>query len=143
MAHPRPSLIYRLSLSLAERAAAIAARFDRKVARGLDARRGLVERLTAWAQANRDPHRPLIWVHAPSVGEGLQAKPVLESLRAAHPDWQLAYTFFSPSAERLARTLPVDVVDYLPLDRPRQVRAALEALRPAALVFSKLDVWPS
>ena len=142
MAHPRPSLIYRLSLSLAERAAALAARFDRKVARGLDARRGLVARLTAWAQANRDPHRPLIWVHAPSVGEGLQAKPVLESLRAAHPDWQLAYTFFSPSAERLARTLPVDVVDYLPLDRPRQVRAALEALRPAALVFSKLDVWP-
>ena len=138
----RPSLIYRLSLSLAERAAPLAARFDRKLARGLDGRRGLTERLTAWAQASRDPHRPLVWVHAPSVGEGLQAKPVLESLRAAHPDWQLAYTFFSPSAERLARTLPADVIDYLPIDRPREVQAALEALRPAALVFSKLDVWP-
>ena len=33
MAPPRPSLIYRLSLSLAERAAALAARFDRKLAR--------------------------------------------------------------------------------------------------------------
>ncbi|HEX9279097.1 MAG TPA: glycosyltransferase N-terminal domain-containing protein [Gemmatimonadales bacterium] len=142
MAALRPSLIYRLSLSLAERAASLAARFDRKLARGLDGRRGLTQRLTTWAQASRDPHRPLVWVHAPSVGEGLQAKPVLESLRAAHPDWQLAYTFFSPSAERLARTLPADVIDYLPLDRPREVRAALEALRPAALVFSKLDVWP-
>jgi 3-deoxy-D-manno-octulosonic-acid transferase len=36
----------------------------------------------------------------------------------------------------------VDVTDYLPLDRPAQVDAALEALRPAALVFSKLDIWP-
>jgi 3-deoxy-D-manno-octulosonic-acid transferase len=76
------------------------------------------------------------------VGEGLQAKPVLETLRAAHPDWQLAYTFFSPSAERLAKSLPAEFADYLPLDRPRAVAAALDALRPTALVFSKLDVWP-
>ncbi len=81
-------------------------------------------------------------MHAPSVGEGLQAKPVLETLRAEQPDWQLAFTFFSPSAERLARNLPVDVADYLPLDRPADVEAVLEALQPAALVFSKLDVWP-
>jgi 3-deoxy-D-manno-octulosonic-acid transferase len=76
------------------------------------------------------------------VGEGLQAKPVLESLRARQPAWQLAYTFFSPSAERLARTLPVDVTDFVPLDRPGEVKRALEALAPTALVFSKLDVWP-
>src|SRR5207244_11861890 len=81
-------------------------------------------------------------MHAPSVGEGLQAKPVLETLRAEHPDWQLAFTFFSPSAERLAKNLPVDIADYLPLDRPSEVSAVLDALQPTALVFSKLDVWP-
>src|SRR6266704_7168262 len=81
-------------------------------------------------------------MHAPSVGEGLQAKPVLEALRAERPEWQLAFTFFSPSAERLARTLPVDVTDYSPLDRPGDVTRALAALRPTALVYSKLDVWP-
>jgi len=81
-------------------------------------------------------------MHAPSVGEGLQAKPVLETLRTEHPDWQLAFTFFSPSAERLAKNLPVDVADYLPLDRPSEVAAVLDALQPTALVFSKLDVWP-
>ncbi|HXF96858.1 MAG TPA: glycosyltransferase N-terminal domain-containing protein [Gemmatimonadales bacterium] len=138
----RPSFLYRLGWTLAERAAPLAARFDKKVARGVEARRGVLERLTAWARAHRDAARPLVWVHAPSVGEGLQAKPVLESLRARHPDWQLAYTFFSPSAERLARSLPVDVADYLPLDRPGPVGAALAALQPRALVFSKLDVWP-
>jgi 3-deoxy-D-manno-octulosonic-acid transferase len=138
----RPSFIYRLSVSLASRTAPLAARFDKKLARGLDGRRGLADRLQAWAKAHRDVKRPLVWVHAPSVGEGLQAKPVLEALRAAQAHWQLAYTFFSPSAERLARTLPVDVTDYLPLDRPRDVAAALQALQPTALVFSKLDVWP-
>jgi 3-deoxy-D-manno-octulosonic-acid transferase len=138
----RPSFIYRLGLRLAEQAAPLAARFHKKLARGVTARRGLLERLGAWARRHRDPTRPLVWVHAPSVGEGLQAKPVLESLRARHPEWQLAYTFFSPSAERLARTLPVDVTDYVPLDRPGQVNAVLELLEPAALVFSKLDVWP-
>src|SRR5213592_1594438 len=138
----RPSFIYRLSIRLAQQALPLAARFDKKVARGLEARRGVTARLAAWARAHREPSRPLLWVHASSVGEGLQAKPVLEAVRAEVPQWQLAYTFFSPSAERLARTLPVDIADYLPLDRPAEVSAALDALKPAALVFSKLDVWP-
>jgi 3-deoxy-D-manno-octulosonic-acid transferase len=138
----RPPFLYRLSVHLAARTARLAARFDKKLARGLDARRGLAARLAAWAQGHRDPRRPLVWMHAPSVGEGLQAKPVLETLRAEQPEWQLAFTFFSPSAERLARNLPVDVADYLPLDRSGDVELALAALQPAALVFSKLDVWP-
>ena len=138
----RPALLYRLSVNVATRAAPLLARFDKKLARGLDGRRGLAARLAAWAAAHRDPDRPLIWMHAPSVGEGLQAKPVLETLRAEHPDWQLAFTFFSPSAERLAKNLPVDVADYIPVDRPDEVEAVLDALRPTALVFSKLDVWP-
>src|SRR2546425_595626 len=138
----RPSFIYRLSIGLAHRALPFAARFDKKLARGVDARRGVTDRLSAWARAHRDPKRPLLWVHAPSVGEGLQAKPVLEAVRAEAPHWQLAYTFFSPSAERLAHTLPVDMTDYLPFDRPRDVRALLKGLQPTALVFSKLDVWP-
>ncbi len=138
----RPPFFYRLSVRRAARTARLAARFDKKLARGLDARRGLAARLAAWAQRHRDTRRPLIWMHAPSVGEGLQAKPVLETLRAEQPEWQLAFTFFSPSAERLARNLPVDVADYIPLDRPGDVEPVLDALQPAALVFSKLDVWP-
>ena len=138
----RPSFFYRLTVLVAGKAAPFGARFDKKLARSLDARRDLGARLQAWGAGHRDPNRPLVWVHAPSVGEGLQAKPVLEALRAGHPRWQLVYTFFSPSAERLARTLPVDFAEYLPFDRPGDVTAALAALRPTALVFSKLDVWP-
>jgi 3-deoxy-D-manno-octulosonic-acid transferase len=81
-------------------------------------------------------------MHAPSVGEGLQARVVLDRVRERRPDVQLAYTFFSPSAERFARTLEVDFADYLPFDTPGDARTALDVLRPSALVFSKVDVWP-
>lgn len=138
----RPTTWYRMAVATAVGAARLASRLDRKVDRALTGRRGLIERYTAWAAAHRDTRRPLVWFHAPSVGEGLQAKPVIEKLRARRPDWQLTYTFFSPSAERFAAGLPVDYSDYLPLDRPRDVRSCLEALAPTAFVFGKLDVWP-
>jgi 3-deoxy-D-manno-octulosonic-acid transferase len=81
-------------------------------------------------------------MHAPSVGEGLQARPILQLARASRPEVQLAYTFFSPSAAAFARGLDVEFADYLPFDTAGDAVAALSALRPGALVFSKLDVWP-
>jgi 3-deoxy-D-manno-octulosonic-acid transferase len=138
----RPSPWYRLAVATAAAGGWVVARFNPKLARGLEGRRGLDARLAAWGASGRDTRRPLAWFHAPSVGEGLQVKPVIDALRAAHTDWQLAYTFFSPSAERLAHGLSVDFTDYLPFDRPHAIAAALEALNPTALVFGKLDVWP-
>lgn len=81
-------------------------------------------------------------MHAPSVGEGLQARPVLELARQRRSDVQLAYTHFSPSALSFARSLDVDFRDYLPFDTPGDARVAIESLAPTALIFSKLDVWP-
>ena len=113
-----------------------------KVARSLAARRDIRARYAAWGAAHRDASRPLLWLHAPSVGEGLQARPVAQLVRERLPYVQLAYTFFSPSAERFAATIGADFADYLPFDTAADARATLDALRPTALVFSKLDVWP-
>lgn len=118
---------------------------DGKLARTFRLRRGAIARVQHWATTARDPRRPLLWVHAPSVGEGLMARPVLERVRAAHPDWQVAFTYFSPSAERFAAGLVpslADVVEILPFDTAAAAEAMLDALRPTALCFSKLDVWP-
>ncbi|MDP9200305.1 MAG: hypothetical protein M3P26_00010 [Gemmatimonadota bacterium] len=116
---------------------------DSKFRRGLAARRGILERYTQWAARSRDTSRPLVWFHAPSVGEGLQALPVIELVRSRRPDVQVAYTFFSPSAEGFARSLPADFSDYLPFDTFDDADAIISALRPNALVFSKLDIWPA
>lgn len=134
--------LYTLALRAARPLLPLAARGDGKLARGIRGRAGVLQRLEAWAAAHRDPARPLAWFHAPSVGEGLQARAVVQAFRARRPDAQVAYTFFSPSAEAFARTVGADVADYLPLDLPGDVRRALDALRPAVIAFSKTDVWP-
>ncbi|MGQ0639765.1 MAG: 3-deoxy-D-manno-octulosonic acid transferase [Gemmatimonadaceae bacterium] len=136
-------LAYAGATTAARLAVAVAPDSERKLWRGLAGRRGLHERLERWSAAQRDPSRPLLWMHAPSVGEGLQARVVLERLRAERPDVQIAFTYFSPSATGFATSVPADVREYLPIDATRSVRRALEALRPNALVFSKLDVWPT
>ncbi|MBV9108273.1 MAG: hypothetical protein JO306_02575, partial [Gemmatimonadetes bacterium] len=118
------------------------ARGGGKLARGVRGRGGVLERMEAWAREQRDPRRPLAWFHAPSVGEGHQARAVIEAFRARRPDAQVAYTFFSPSAESFAKTVPADFADYLPLDAAGDVRRALDALRPGIIAFSKYDVWP-
>jgi 3-deoxy-D-manno-octulosonic-acid transferase len=106
------------------------------------ARLGATERLARWGEAGRDPARPLAWFHAPSVGEGLQARAVIEALRAQRPDVQLLYTHFSPSATTFAATVPADFRDYLPYDRPMDVERLLTAIKPDVLIFTKLDLWP-
>ena len=138
----RPSLLYRAGLALSRPLLPVAGMFSGKVARANRGRAGALERLEAWGRKERDPARPLVWFHAPSVGEGLQARSVLSRIRLRHPDWQTVYTHFSPSAENFARGIGADIADYLPYDGVSAARRLITALRPSALVFTKLDLWP-
>jgi 3-deoxy-D-manno-octulosonic-acid transferase len=135
-------VLYRAAARLASGLAPALSLLSPKLAAGHRGRQGAVERLAGWASRSRDRQRPLVWFHASSVGEGLQAESVLLELRRRQPNAQFLYTHFSPSAEPLARRLPVDAADYLPYDLPRSVDELLRSLEPDLLVFSKLDLWP-
>ena len=134
--------LYAAAAQVASTASAMVPPSAGKLALTFRARHGIRERYQAWAASHRDRTKPLLWMHAPSVGEGLMARPILALLRERHPEMQLAYTFFSPSAEEFSRTLDVDFREYLPFDTIADANVALDALAPRALVFSKLDVWP-
>jgi 3-deoxy-D-manno-octulosonic-acid transferase len=139
---PKTSLLYRATVRLGLALAPAMAHRKPTWRAALSARAAAAAGWIAWARAHRDPSRPLVWMHAPSVGEGLQAEAVLLRLREAHPDWQIVYTHTSPSAEALAQRQPADGVGYLPWDGPRDLVPVLDALAPRAIVFAKLDLWP-
>lgn len=138
---PQTSLAYRVLATVAVPAVPMLLRDQRQ----RDAHRARLRApamLEQWARAHRDPTRPLIWFHAPSVGEGLQARAVIRALQRARPDAQLIYTHYSPSAEDFAATVGADWSGYLGYDRRRDVDRLLTAVTPDLLVFTKLDLWP-
>ncbi|MES3033179.1 MAG: glycosyltransferase N-terminal domain-containing protein [Gemmatimonadota bacterium] len=140
--HPLLRALYGGAGLLARAAVATGVPGQGKLARTINDRRGLEARYRRFATTGRDMQRPLAWFHAPSVGEGLQAMPVIARLRDRRSDLQIAYTHFSPSAAAFAARTGADFADYLPFDSAAPMAMAMDTLRPSALVFSKLDVWP-
>ncbi len=110
--------------------------------RAVRGRRESLDLFRDWASRERDPERPLVWVHAPSVGEALMAQAIIGALRALRPDVQIAFTHFSTSAERMVGRVGADVAGYVPFDTRRPVRRVLDALRPSAVAFVRTEVWP-
>jgi 3-deoxy-D-manno-octulosonic-acid transferase len=113
-----------------------------KLREGLAGRRGLMARLLA----DRDRVRGCVWVHASSVGEYEQARPVIAALRAARGTGAppVVVTHFSPSGYEFARKRPAgDLHDYLPFDHPGDMRRLIQAWQPRLLLFVKFDCWPN
>ena len=135
--------LYAAGVAVAQRLTPLVASADSKIGRGVRGRAQAIPSLARWAESGRDPRRRLVWVHAPSVGEGLQARAVIEALTAADGGrLQLMFTHFSPSADDLARHMPVDWAGYLPWDVRRDVEASLDLVRPDLIAFTKTEVWP-
>lgn len=135
--------VYELSTYGARPLLTLASPLSSKLRKAVQGRRGAGDRLAAWASASRDPIRPLVWLHAPSVGESLMAQAIVAELRAQQPDVQIVFTYFSPSAERLAQRVGADIAEYLPWDTPRTINRTLGALKPSAIAFVRTEIWPT
>lgn len=84
---------------------------------------------------------PGLWLHATSVGEFEQAKPILRELWPTH---RIAVTCFSPSVyDGMLRYPHKDTATYLPPDSRREVARFFDLIQPTALLFSKFDIWPN
>ena len=130
---------YDLVIRTARLAVRAAAGFNDKLDAGVKGRAIALTRLRAWNGRRQDA--PLIWVHAPSVGESLMAQAIVHALRRKLPGVQIAFTHFSPSAERVVDRVGADVTAYLPWDTETDMQAALQALRPSAVAFVRSEIW--
>lgn len=130
--------IYNLGITLYGVAIALASLFSNKARLRYAGGRAAVDEM----RRRRTPGERYIWFHAASLGEFEQGRALMERLRASHPEYKIALTFFSPSGYEVRKGYAgADVVTYLPLDRPRNVRAFLDALRPEMAVFVKYEYW--
>lgn len=113
-----------------------------RTARALRGRLAAARSLSSWGMAHRDAGRPGVWLHAPSVGEALVARAVAEAVAARRRGTQCVFTHFSPSVEPWRERMGADWAGYLPWDVPGEMAAALDAVRPDALVFTRTEAWP-
>ena len=114
-----------------------------KVSAAVEGRRAATSDIVRWAERERDPFRPLLWLHGSSAGELAGAIPVVDRVRAERSDLQLLVSYSSPSAESVLEELAADYAGYPPLETMAACREALERSRPDAMVFAKLDAWPA
>ena len=111
----------------------------RKLVRGQQ--RGLLE-LQQWVSSLKGSK--VLWVHAASVGEFEQARPIIERLRKEQPSRKLLLTFFSPSGYELRKDYAmVDKVVYLPFATRRNAKRMVGMLPLVAAVMVKYEFWPA
>ncbi len=97
-----------------------------------------------WNRLETDLHPGdrVIWVHAASLGEFEQGRPLIEKIRASHPEFKILLTFFSPSGYEVRNHYEgADCVCYLPFDTPARVRRFIDTVRPEMAIFVKYEIW--
>lgn len=90
-------------------------------------------------------NRPLVWVHAVSVGETIAAGPLVRALLARRPDVQILVTAMTATGAERARAMFGDRVCYAfsPYDTPGAVRRFVARVRPSALAIMETELWPN
>ena len=83
-----------------------------------------------------------IWIHAASLGEFEQGKPVIEAIKHQYPNQKILLSFFSPSGyEVKIESEFVDKVIYLPFDTRRNVELFFKKINIKAAIFIKYEFW--
>ncbi len=104
----------------------------------LKGRENIFDRIAASLQ----PSEKRIWIHASSLGEFEQGRPVIEKLKALRPDYKIVLTFFSPSGYEIRKDYKgADYIFYLPLDTRRNAQKFIDLVKPEMGVFVKYEFW--
>lgn len=112
---------------------------------GLRSRSGLRERFGWYApqRLTAIKGRPVIWIHAVSVGETRAAIPLIKGLRQAWPDHALVLTNVTETGHEVATTIvELDLCLFFPLDLSFVIRRVLERLQPTLIVIVETEIWP-
>ena len=83
-----------------------------------------------------------IWIHAASLGEFEQGRPLIELIKKNYPDQQIVLTFFSPSGFEIQKNYTLaDVVTYFLSDLKDDADEMITLINPALVIFIKYEFW--
>ncbi|MDL2290130.1 3-deoxy-D-manno-octulosonic acid transferase [Paludibacteraceae bacterium OttesenSCG-928-F17] len=90
------------------------------------------------------PNADYIWIHAASLGEFEQGRPLIEFFNQNHPENPILLTFYSPSGYEVKKNYKnAEIVSYLPLDTPYAAKQFLQIVKPSKAIFIKYEFWPN
>ncbi len=95
-----------------------------------------------YLQEHLEHNGKYIWVHAASLGEFEQGRPLIELIKRNHPQERILLTFFSPSGYEVRKNYDkADAVCYLPFDTVGNVKRFLDLVDPKMAIFVKYEFW--
>ncbi|MGN7100555.1 lipid IV(A) 3-deoxy-D-manno-octulosonic acid transferase [Ralstonia holmesii] len=94
-----------------------------------------------------NPDRPLLWVHAVSVGETRAAQPLIDALLARFPHHAVLLTHMTPTGRRTGAEFAAQrngrvIQAYLPYDLPSAVDRFLRHFQPRLGLLMETEIWP-
>ena len=128
---------YDLFLFLYRSGIRVASIWNPKAKRWVRGRTNFFQRIREIPKKNKT-----VWLHAASLGEFEQGRPVLKLLKEYFPDTSFIITFFSPSGYEVAsRDQEFTQVYYLPMDSANNARKMLDIIRPDLVLWVKYEFW--
>lgn len=110
-------------------------------------RRGFLQRM-GWQADPSDTagnDRPLIWVHAVSLGEAVAAVPLVKALHERHPNYRYIVTTVTDTGREAVEQRLAGVAEhrYAPMDFSWAVAGMIDRLRPSLYLFVETELWPN
>ena len=91
----------------------------------------------------RRPVKPVIWLHAVSMGETRAAEPLLRALQSLYPECELLITQMTATGREAAQALFGGAVRvaWLAYDYPSAVRRFVRHFRPSLGILMETEIW--
>ena len=128
-------LVYSLGIQFYSFVVLILSLFNKKAKDMIEGRKEVPKRSDS---ENED----LIWIHAASLGEFEQGRPIIEQIKKDYPNKKILLSFFSPSGYNIMKDYAeVDEVCYIPFDTRKKAKQFIERKNPALVIFIKYEFW--
>lgn len=106
-------------------------------------RNNIKERLGLTYPQPHHEQKPLLWMHAVSMGETKAIAPLVSLIHKNHPEWALLISSTTETGHQEAqKCMPfADYHIYMPLDFSFCVGRVLKSFKPKMVLLSETDVW--